>query len=210
MISSNRAARPFFAHAFLSIAVAGLVATLVGCGPSSDAKSSSTTASAKVESAKQGFILKSDDLTIDATVSAGMLSGYSTRPLSLRILGGWMDQAKIKRANEETDPAEKKKLSMGSFGTLTLEITAGKAEPGTYQLGPEGDDPQSGTIVIEQDEDLGLDEYTSQSGTLTVNSLTMGDRSPVAIEGTFDGLFGSSAGEGRAFNGQFRISPKEK
>lgn len=211
MTSSNLAARPFFVRAFLSIAAAGLVATLAGCGPSSDAKPASTAAPAKVETADQGFILKSDDLTIDATVSAGLLPGYSTQPLSLRIMGGWVDRARIKRANEETDPEERKKQAMGSFGTLTLQIAAGKAEPGTYQLGPEGDDPQTGTVVIGEAEELGLaDEYTSQSGTLTVKSITMGNRSPDAIEGTFDGQFGSSAGDSRVFSGQFQISPKKK
>lgn len=210
MTASSPAVRPFFAGAFLSLAVAGLLATLAGCGPSSDTKSAATAAPAQAETAKQGFILKSDGLTIDATVSAGLLPAYSTQPLSLRIMGGWIDRAQINSANKEADPEEKKKQAMGSFGTLNLQIAAGKAEPGTYQLGPEGDDPQAGTVVIGQNKDLGLDEYTSQSGTLTIQSVTMGDRGPAAIQGTFDGQFGSSAGDSRAFSGQFQFSPKKK
>ncbi|NYT63394.1 hypothetical protein H0A66_13830 [Alcaligenaceae bacterium] len=211
MNCSSTAARPFFARAFLSIVAAGLVASLAGCGPSSDAKSSSTTGSAKIETVEQGFILQGDGLTIDATTTAALLPGYSRQPLSLRILGGWVDRTKAKRANMETDPAEKKKLAMESFGTLTLQIAAGKAEPGTYQLGPEEKDSQSGTIVIGEAKEAGLtDEYTSKSGILTVKSITMSDKKLLAIEGTFDGQFGSSAGDSRAFSGQFKLSPKKK
>lgn len=208
---SSPVARPFFARAWLLIVVAALGALLAGCGPASDSDSPSTTRSDTLKTAERGFTLKGDDLTINATESAAILPAYSRQPLSLRIMGGWVDRDKIKRANMETDPAEKKKQALGSFGTLTLQIAAGKAEPGTYQLHPEGNDAQSGTIVISQAKDAGLaDEYTSKSGTLTIKSLTMGDQSQFAIEGSFDGEFGSSAGDSRAFSGQFQFSPKKK
>ncbi len=211
MKSSSPAARPFFTPALLSIMVAGLMASLAGCGPSSEAKSSSSAAAAKVKTAGQGFILQGDGLTIDATATAALLPSHSRQPLSLRIMGGWVDHAKIKRANKETDPAEKKKQALGSFGTLTLQIAAGKAEPGTYQLSPEGSAPQSGSIVIGQAKSAGLtDEYTSKSGTLTVKSVTMDGKKPLAIEGAFEGQFGSSAGDSRAFSGQFQFFPKKE
>ena len=211
MTSSNPAARPSFRRAFLSIVAAGLVATLAGCGPSSDAKTPPTSAAAKVKTAAPGFILQSDGLMIDATTTAALLPSHSTQALSLRLMGGWVDRAKIKLANAETDPTEKRKKAMGSFGTLNLSIAAGKAEAGTYQLGPEGKDPQSGTIVIGEAEDAGLtDEYRSKSGTLTVKSVTMDGKKVVAIEGAFDGQFvGSSGGGSRAFTGQFQYSPKK-
>ncbi|AVO41516.1 hypothetical protein C6571_09615 [Simplicispira suum] len=129
----------------------------------------------------------------------------------MRILGGWVDKAKAKKASQETDPAEKRKQAMGSFGTLSLQIAAGKAEPGTYQMGPEGQGPQSGTVVIGEAKEAGLaGDYTSKSGTLTIKSVTMEGKKLSAIEGMFDGQFGSNAGDSRAFSGQFQISPKKK
>lgn len=205
----------FCARSFLPLVVAGLAVSLAGCGPSSDAKSAPTSppeiTSSKAKISERGFTIKGDGLAIDATASAAILPSYSSQPLSVRILGGWVDKAKAKKASQETDPAEKRKQAMGSFGTLSLQIAAGKAEPGTYQMGPEGQGPQSGTVVIGETKEAGLaGDYTSKSGTLTIKSVTMEGKKLSAIEGMFDGQFGSNAGDSRAFSGQFQISPKKK
>lgn len=215
MKSFTPATHALFARALLSMVVAGVAASLAGCGPASDAKPSSPspskTVSAKATTAERGFTIRGDGVTIDATTSAALLPSYSQQALSVRIMGAWVDRAKAQRANKETDPAEKKKLAMDSFGTLNLQVSAGKAEPGTYQMGAEGKDPQSGTIVIGEAESAGLaGEYTSKSGTLTVKSVRMDGKKPVAIEGAFDGQFGSSAGDNRAFSGQFWFAPKNQ
>lgn len=205
----------FCARSFLPLVVAGLAVSLAGCGPSSDAKSAPTSppeiTSSKAKISERGFTIKGDGLAIDATASAAILPSYSSQPLSVRILGGWVDSAKARRASTETDPAEKKKLAMGSFGTLNMQISAGTAEPGTYQLGPEGKNPQGGTIVIDESKEAGLaNAYTSKSGTLTVKSITMDGKKISAIDGAFDGAFGSSAGDTRTFTGEFRYFPKKK
>lgn len=215
MKSSTPVTRSFCAHALLSMVVAGLAVSLTGCGPSSDAaspsKSPAKSSSAKAQTVKPGFTIQGDGLAIDATATAALLPSYSSQPLSLRIMGGWVDSAKARLANKETDPAEKKKLAMGSFGTLDLQISAGKAEPGTYQLGPEGKSPQGGTIVIGEAQEAGLaGEYKSKSGTLTVKSITMDGKKISAIDGAFDGQFDSNAGGSRAFTGEFRYFPKKK
>lgn len=211
MMSSSPTSRSFRARAFLWVIVAGLTAALAGCGPASEAKSPSSTASTKTKSTERGFTLQSDGLRIDATKSAALLPSHSSQALSLRIMGGWVDQARIKRANQETDPAKKKQLAMGSFGTIALQIGAGKPEPGTYQLVPEGKDPQTGTIVIGQAKSAGLaDEYTSKSGTLTVRSVTMDGKKLLTIDGAFEGQFDSEEGDSRTFSGQFQFFPNEK
>lgn len=203
--------RNAWARALMPLMVLGVAAALVGCGPSSEAKSSAATTSSKAKTAGNGVSIQGDGIDIDATVSSALMLGYSDRPLNVRILAGWVDKAKIARSNKETDPAEKKKQAMGSFGTVSVQIAAGKAEPGTYQLGPEGKDPQGATFVIGKVKEMGLaDEYTSKSGTLTIKSVALKGTNVSAIEGQFDGQFANSAGDSRAFKGDFLFRPKKK
>ena len=188
-----------------------VAATLVGCGPSAEAQSSAQTISSKAKAAGNGVTIQGDGVNIDATVSSALMPGYSDHALSARILGGWVDRAKIARANKETDPAEKKKQSMGSFGTVIVHIAAGKLEPGTYPLGKNEKDPQGGSVSIDKAKDAGLnDDYTAKSGNLTIRSVTFDGKKLTAIEGLYDGQFASSAGDSRAFSGEFRYFPKKK
>ena len=202
------APRHFLARALLPLMIGGLAVALSGCGAADDDGSSS-----KAAANKNGVTIKGDGLMINATASASTLPGFLRQPLSTRIMSGWVDEEKIRRANKETDPAEKKKLSLGSFGLLTLQLAAGKPEAGTYQLVPEGKDPESGTVIIDKSEDAGLaDNYTSHSGMLTIKSVTMSEngKSVKAVEGSFDGEFKSDDGDSRAFSGNFRYVPKKK
>ena len=202
------APRQIVARALLPLMIGGLAVSLSGCGAADGDESSS-----KAAGNKNGVTIKGEGLVINATASSSTLPAYIVRPLSTRIMSGWVDEEKIKRANKETDPAEKKKLTMSSFGTLTLELAAGKPEAGTYQLVPEGKDPEHGTVIINKSEDAGLaGEYTSQSGTLTIKSVTMseGGNSVDAVEGSFDGQFKTNEGDSRAFSGTFLYAPKKK
>lgn len=206
----------FLARAILPVMVAGLAVSLAGCSPSADDNKVPTQASAKkAADSKGGFTLKGDGLDLDAATGTAMMRGFSPQPLSVRIMSGWVDTEKAKRAAQETDEAEKKKLAMGSFGLLTLQIAADKAEPGTYRLLPKapkaapGGASDTGTVIIDRSEDAGLDNaYTSQSGTLTITAVTRNDSGVVTgVEGKFDGQFGSDAGDSRGFSGGFRFTP---
>lgn len=203
--------RIFWARALAPLVLVGAAAALLGCGPSAEAQPSSKNASSPAKATSNGVTIKGEGVGIDATATASLMRGYATQPLSVRILAGWVDSEKAKRASQETDPDKKKKQAMGSFGTLTVQIAAGKAEPGTYQLGPEGNNPQGATFVIGKAKEAGLtDEYTSSSGTLTIKSVSLDAAKVTAIEGQFDGTFANSAGDSRAFTGEFRYSPKKK
>lgn len=209
------APRSFRARSLVPLMMVGVAAALVACGPSADApssaKSTSSKADAKAKATGSRVTIKGDGVNIDATASAALMRGFSAQPLTIRILAGWVDTDKIALANKESDPAEKKKKAMGAFGTITINISAGKVEPGTYQLGPDGKNPQGGTVVIEEKKDAGLaGEYTSKSGTLTIKSVTHDGNNLTAIDGLYDGQFASKAGDSRAFSGEFRITPKKK
>lgn len=211
----------FLARALLPVMLGGLAASLVGCGRSGGDESPAKTSASKAAKSKataskaadstNGMVLKGDGLSLEANAGTAMLNGYSPHPLSVRIMGGWVNQDTAKRSNQETDEAAKRKLAMASFGMLTINIAAGKAEPGTYPLVPKGKDPQTGTVVIDEDKGAGLaGDYTSQSGTLTIKSVVMNDSGTAVagVEGSFDGQFSSDAGDSRAFSGSFRYAPK--
>lgn len=215
--------QPFLARTLWPLVVSGLALSLAGCDRAADnapaataaASNSSNSSSASQPSALQkgaasGITLKSEGVAIDATAAPALLGGYASEPLSFRIMSGWVNQEKIQLANQETDPAEKRKKAMGTFGTITLEVAASEATPGTYQLAPEGGKPQTGTVGIQKAASAGIaSAYTSQSGTLTVQSVTMDATGKVAaIEAEFDGQFSSDAGDSRAFSGSLRFLPK--
>ena len=218
--------RPFprlsLARALLPVMIGGLALSLAGCDRSADSKSSAKTTSSKTTSSKAtnskgGLTLKGDGLTIEAATATAMLRGYSIQPLSVRIMSGWVNTEKAKRSNQETDQAEKMKQAMSSFGILTVQVSADKTEPGTYQLVPKapkvakGSVSETATVIIDKAKEAGLpDDYTSQSGTLTIKSVAKNDKGGVSgVEGTFDGKFGSDAGDSRAFSGDFRYFPKD-
>lgn len=187
------------AHAVLALLIGGLAVSLPASGAASGKSG--------------GITLKSDALVIEATSAPAILRGQLRQPLSFRVMGGWVDKAKIQRANQETDEAEKRKQARASFGLLTLQVAAGKTEPGIYQLAPSGKGAQGGTVVIKKAKDAGLaTDYTSQSGTLTIHSVVMNasGSAVAAVEGTFDGDFRSSGGDSRAFSGHFQFVPKKK
>ena len=212
MKSFNPSLRTFLARALAPILVARLVVPLAGCGPAADSKSpATTTPSSKSTAAKSGLTLKSDGLMIDASTGTSMLPGYAIQPLSFRIMSGWVNQEKFKLANQETDPAEKRKKLMKTFGLVTLQVSAAKAAPGTYQLAPEGKGPQTGSVDIDKNEDAGIaHNYTAQSGTLNIKSVTMNDagKQVSTVEGSFEGQFKSAQGDSRAFSGSFQLVPK--
>ena len=207
------APRRRFTYVFFSILIAASAVSITGCG-TADSEAPAGAATRATSAAENGVTIKSDGLTIDATTSTAMLRGYLRQPLSIRIMGGWMDKDKAKRASLETDEAEKQKQAMGSFGLLTVQVAAGTAEPGTYQLAATEGGPQSGTVIIDKAAAAGLAaDYTSQSGTLTIKSVVMDDSSAMpkvtAVEGSFDGQFASDDGDSRAFSGDFRFTPKK-
>ena len=175
------------------------------------ASSPATKPASKASGAQNGIALKSDGLAIDAQTATALLGGYSTQPLSFQIMSGWVDKEKIRLANQETDKAEKRKKAMGTFGTLTVQVAAAKAEPGTYQLTPKEGAPQTGKVTINQAKDAGIAAaYTSQSGTLTIKSVAINDAGKVAaVEGAFEGQFKSDKGDSRAFSGSFLVAPKD-
>lgn len=207
----------FLCRALVPVAVASLAMSLAGCGQSADSESPAKSASSKATSSKGGLTLKGDDLLIEAATATAMLGGYSQQPLSVRIMSGWVNTEKAKRANQESNEAEKRKQAMGSFGLMTIQISADQAEPGTYQLVPKapkvakGSVSETGTVIIDEDKGAGLaGDYTSQSGTLTIKSVAKNDKGGVTgVEGSFDGKFGSDAGDSRAFSGSFRYAPKD-
>lgn len=203
-----------FAYAFAPVLIAGLAVSLVGCGAGDDREAPASTASNAAPGAGNGVTIKGDGLTIDGIASTAILQGYLSQPLSVRIMSGWVDKDKARRANQEADEAEKRKQAVASFGLLTLQVAAGTAAPGTYQLAAEEGGAQSGMVIIDKDEDAGLaGDYISQSGTLTIKSVVMSESSVIpkvtAVEGTFDGQFASDAGDSRAFSGNFRFVPKK-
>lgn len=203
--------RTVLARALLPVLIGGMAASLAGCGTADSDTPSSKSSAVSIDS-QNGITIKSDGLAIEATTATAILRGYSTQPLSVRIMGGWIDRENAKRAGQTSDEAEQRKQAMASFGTLIVQVAAGKAEPGSYQLAAEGDSPEAGTVVIDKAKSAGLDSnYTSQSGTLTIKSVTMKDGGSVeAVQGTFDGQFASEEGDSRAFSGSFRFDPNDK
>lgn len=192
----------------LALVVGGLTVALPA-GAASGADAPAGKASRK----SGGVTIKGDGLMLEATAAPAILRGQLAQPLSFRVMGGWVNQAKIARANQETDEAEKRKQARGSFGLLTLQVAAGKVEPGTYQLVPNGKDPKSGTVIIKKAQDAGLaTDYTSQSGTLTIQSMTIdtSGSAVAAVQGSFDGQFRGAGGDRKAFSGQFSFVPKQK
>lgn len=213
MMTSSPAPRRQFTYALFSILIAASAVSITGCG-AADSEAPDGAAARATAAADNGVTLKGNGLTIDAVTSPAMLRGYSGQPLSVRIMGGWLDKDKARRAGQEADEAERKKQAMGSFGLLTLQIAAGTTAPGTYQLAAEEGGPQSGTIIIDKAKAAGLAaDYTSQSGTLTITSVVTDGSSArpavTAVEGTFDGQFASDDGDRRAFSGGFRFVPKK-
>ena len=199
--------QPFLARALLPALIGGLALSLAGCDRSADSASPAKTTASKATAAASGITLQGEGVAIDAPAAT---AGYSTEPLSFRIMSGWVDQEKIKLANQETDPAEKRKKAMGTFGTVTLQIAAVQAAPGSYQLAPQAGAPQTGTVILDAAKGAGIaHDYTSQSGTLTIQSVTMNDtgKQVKAVTGTFDGQFHSEQGDSRAFSGSFRFIP---
>ena len=198
-------------RALLPVLIGGLAVTLAGCG-AADGDAPSSKSSAVSTDSQNRVTIKSDGLAIEATTATAILRGYSRQPVSVRIMGGWVDAEKAKRAGQESDEAQQRKQAMASFGTLTVQVAAGKTEPGSYQLTPDGDSPDVGTVIIDKVKDAGLaSDYTSQSGTLTIKSVAMSDGGSVAaIEGNFDGQFASEDGDNRAFSGNFRFAPKDR
>ena len=193
-------------RALLPIMLGAMALSLASCGATAD-----DPASSKKGGPQNGVTLKGDGLNLDATMSAALLGGYAQQPLSVRIMSGWVDKERIARANQITDKDEKMKESMGSFGTLTVQVSAGTAAPGTYQLAATEGDAQSGTVIIDKEKNAGLDaEYTSESGTLTIKSVTVDGRSVDALEGSFDGQFASEDGDSRALSGTFLYVPTKK
>lgn len=211
MKSDPAGRRTLLSGVLLPVLIGGLAVTLAGCGAANGDASSSKLSAASTASQNR-VAIKSDGLAIEATTATAILRGYSPQPLSVRIMGGWVDAEKAKRAGQESDEAEQRKQAMASFGTLTVQVAAGKTEPGSYQLAPEGDSPDVGTVIIDKVKDAGLaSDYTSQSGTLTIKSVAMSDGGSVtAIEGSFEGQFASEDGDSCAFSGNFRFKPKDQ
>ena len=205
-MTCSRPTRPrLLTRTLLALLVGGLALAL----PASAADAPAGKASRK----SGGVTIKGDGLMLEATTAPAILRGQLVQPLSFRVMGGWVDRAKIERANQETDEVEKRKQARGSFGLLTLQVAAGKIAPGTYQLVPNGKDPKSGTVIIKKAQDAGLaTDYTSQSGTLTIQSMTMNasGSTVAAVQGSFEGQFRGSGGDNRAFSGQFSFVPKQK
>lgn len=211
MKSSSPATRSCWLMARIPRAMLGVAAALLFATAQAGSQSASNTASSQAKLQGNGIRITGDAWGLDATASAALMRGYSGQPLSVRILAGWVDQANVALAKQASDPAEKKKKAMGSFGTVTVQIAAGKAEPGSYQLSPDAENATDATVVIEQAKEAGLaGDYTSQSGTLTIQSVTRDGSKVTALAGRFDGQFASSAGNSRAFSGDFRYAPKKK
>jgi hypothetical protein len=192
-----------------ALAISALV--LAGCNATTDSSSKSRSG-ASVKN-QNGVTLASGDWTLDATTSASFLPGYMSAPLSFRLLSGWMNADRAKAAGDEADPDAQREQALASFGTLTLEIAAGKTEPGTYQFAPEVSGAETATVIIPADKAAGLDsQYTSRSGTLTIKSSQV-EEGPyvtkvVAVDGSFDGIFTDEEGNTRPFTGTFRMAGK--
>lgn len=201
-----------FSRLMLPAALA-VVVGLAGCG--SDADTSRTGAPGKAARDSNGLTLASQDWNLDATASAGMLPGYADAPLSFRMATGWVDTAAAKAAGKEADPEAQREQALASFGLLTVEIAAGTAAPGKYQLGDEVSGADSAAMTIPLGEDTGLaGEFTSQSGTLTIKSVETEEgrhsTKVVAVDGNFDGVFADEQGESRPISGTFRFAPKAR
>lgn len=128
-------------------------------------------------------------------------------------MAGWVDRDKIALANKASNEDERRKQAMGSFGLMTVHVAAATAEAGTYQLAPKDGGPQTGTVIVDEDEDAGLSStLTSQSGTLTIKSVTMNDSGSwvLAVEGVFEGQFSGRDGSSREFSSDFRFVPEAK
>ncbi len=211
----TQATRTFFARALLSMVMAGVAASMAGCGRSGDDEAPANATSKKAADSKGGLTIKGDGLNIEAFTSTSLLPGFSRQPLSVRIMSGWVNTERLKLVAQEKDQAKKQALALGNFGLLTVQIAADKAEPGNYQLLPtapkvaKGSASETGTVIIDKAKDAGLpDAYTSQSGTLTIKAVTKDDRGMVTgVEGAFDGKFASDAGDSRAYSSNFRFTP---
>ncbi|KIQ96803.1 hypothetical protein [Lysobacter sp. A03] len=195
--------------AALAIAAAGLA----GCG--SDADTSRTSSGSKAAKDSNGLTLASEGWKLDATASAGMLPGYADAPLSFRMATGWVNTAAAKAAGKEADPEAQREQALASFGLLTVEVAAGTAAPGKYELANEVSGADSAAVTIPLGKDTGLaGEFTSQSGTLTIKTVETEEGTystkVVSVDGQFDGLFADEQGDTRPISGTFRFAPKAK
>lgn len=212
LLQSLRPGRPTsFRRFLLPIALATLMITaLTACGRDDADDASDTSASGP----ENGFVLTSGDLRINATASSSLLRGQTPDPLSVRILGGWVNTAAASSIATETDPDAKQQKARQSFGTMQLAIAAGADKPGSYQLASKVDGEQSAAITIPAEKDLGLDTpYTSTSGTLTLERIHRKGQGPTAqvteIIGSFKGTFHDDQATPRDFSGTFRYVPEE-
>jgi hypothetical protein len=183
---------------------------LAGCGGGTEAGSGAS--GGKADRNANGVTLASGDWSLDATASAALMPAHSTAPFSARLASGWVNAERAKVAGTEADPEAQRRQAFASFGLITVEVSTGKAGPGTYRLAPEVSGDDSGTVVIQQDKGAGLDsEYTSQSGTLTIKSVQVEEgrysTRVIAVDGSFDGQFTDKEGNARPFTGSFRFNP---
>lgn len=204
--------RTLLTRAVLPLMIAGMAVSLAGCG-GTDGDGPSFKSSAISSDSESGLTIEGGDLKIKASTATAVLRGYSTQPVSVRVMSGWIDKEKAERAGKESDETKQRKEALASFGTVTVQVAAGKAEPGSYQLTPDSDNPETGTVIIDSAKNAGLPaDYTSQSGTLTIKSVAMNEsgNAVAAIAGTFDGKFSSDEGDSRDFKGSFQFVPKKK
>ncbi|MGV8941073.1 MAG: hypothetical protein ACOH1P_05945 [Lysobacter sp.] len=198
------------AHLILPAALAVAALGLAGCSGGSDSAGSP---GGKTPKDQSGVTLVSGDWTLDATASASLMPGYSSAPLSFRMLTGWVNEQAAAQAGKEVDPLAQRQQALASFGLFTLEVAAGAAAPGTYQLAEEVTGADTAEVVIPLSADAGLDgKFTSQSGTLIIKSVQVDAGSyssrVVAVDGSFDGVFTDAQGNTRPFSGSFRSAPE--
>ena len=179
-----------------------------------DSAAASSTATADPEKRDNGFTLKSGDLSVDATTSASLLPAPPTGELDFRLMGGWVNAAAAAEAGQETDRQAQLEQGRSSFGTMNLSASVAAAEPGTYQLAPSLEADDSAVVLIPAEPDLSLtSEYTSQSGTLTLETVKVepgqGLQQVTRVTGTFDGTFVDDQGDERPFTGTFHFAPED-
>lgn len=203
-----------FASVILPAAIAIAILGLAGCGGADrggDPVGSSP--GGKALDSQNGVTLASGDWALDARASASLMPGYSDAPLNFRVLSGWVNEKAAATAAKEADPTAQRQQALASFGLFTLEVAAGTAAPGTYQLAPEVAGADTAEMVIPLSRDAGLEgKFTSQSGTLTIKTVQveMGQYASkvMAVDGSFDGMFTDGLGNTRQFTGSFRSKPE--
>ncbi len=129
-------------HTFTRFAMTLTIALALGAGLTGCGSGDTTNANTSPDSQHQqdnGFILHSDETTIDVTTSASLLPAYSQGKFNLRLMGGWVDTNAAKAAGQESDKEAQKKKALQSIGVMKLTISAMSAEPGKYQLKPDLD-----------------------------------------------------------------------